>query len=64
MRTYSIICGKDKLCWLSSLGTLKKIIELEMSNNVHVDFESFHQVGEIANALGDSTIDGVRFIVT
>jgi len=64
MRTYYITCGKDKLCWLSSLGTLKKITEIDMSTDVYVEFESFHQIGEIANALGDSVIDGVRFIVT
>lgn len=64
MRTYFITCGKNKLCWLSSLGTLKKITESDMSSDVCVEFESFHQVREIATALGESTIDGVRYDIT
>jgi len=63
MKTYSIICEKEKLCWLSAIGRIDSVKESEvnLSRKVYVEFSSYYSKEEIAQSVGDLTIDGLHY---
>jgi hypothetical protein len=66
MRTYSITCERDKLCWLAAIGLIQSVEESDnsLSKKVKITFSSYFSEEEIAHSIGDLTIEGKRYNLT